>query len=90
MSVINKKRLSSEIFEDQESFDNSFPRSGKWSIEEERFAKKLIEDFQSGILKDCEEGCTLRAYLARKLNCAPMRISKKFAGKCIGKVITNF
>ena len=34
---------------------------------------------------DCENGCTLRAYLSRKLHCAPMRISKKFAGKSIGK-----
>ena len=29
----------------------------------------------------------MRAYLARKLNCAPMRISKKFAGRCIGKLV---
>ena len=31
----------------------------------------------------------MRAYLARKLNCAPMRISKKFAGRCIGKLVFN-
>lgn len=63
------------------------PRSGKWSAEEESFANSLIVDFETGTLADCEEGCTLRSYLARKLNCAPMRISKKFAGRCIGKVI---
>ena len=39
-----------------------------------------------GFLDDCMEGCTLRSYLARRLNCAPMRISKKFAGRCIGKL----
>jgi len=30
-------------------------------------------------------GTTLRSYLSRKLFCSPMRISKKFAGKGIGK-----
>jgi hypothetical protein len=78
--------------------------SGKWTLEEEQFAWKLINDFELGLLSkfimifllgfayflcflsaDCEEGCTLRSYLARKLNCAPMRISKKFAGQNIGK-----
>ena len=53
--------------------------------EEERFANLLIEEFEKGTLHDCENGCTLRAYLSRKLHCAPMRISKKFAGKSIGK-----
>lgn len=32
-------------------------------------------------------GMTLRAYLSRKLFCSPMRISKKFAGKGIGKLV---
>jgi len=67
-------------------FDNSIPRSGKWSTEEETFANRLIVEFEAGSLVDCEDGCTLRSYLAKKLNCAPMRISKKFAGQCIGKV----
>jgi hypothetical protein len=67
-------------------YDTTLPRSGKWTVEEETFAFKLIREFEGGILQDCEEGCTLRSYLARKLNCAPMRISKKFAGKCIGNV----
>lgn len=67
--------------------DDSLQRSGKWSGEEETFANQLVIDFETGALTDCEDGCTLRSYLARKLNCAPMRISKKFAGRCIGKVI---
>lgn len=67
-------------------FDASFPRSGKWTSEEESYANKLISEFEAGTLVDCIEGCTLRAYLAKRLNCAPMRISKKFAGQCIGKV----
>jgi hypothetical protein len=69
--------------------DDSLQRSGKWSGEEETFANQLVIDFETGALTDCEDGCTLRSYLARKLNCAPMRISKKFAGRCIGKVTEN-
>ena len=70
----------------QQADDDSLQRSGKWSGEEETFANQLVIDFETGALTDCEDGCTLRSYLARKLNCAPMRISKKFAGRCIGKV----
>ena len=69
-----------------EDYDDATQRSGKWSADEESFANKLVYDFETGCLEDCEEGTTLRSYLARKLNCAPMRISKKFAGRCIGKV----
>jgi hypothetical protein len=61
-------------------------RAGKWCPEEESFANYLIAEFERGSLNDCDDGCTLRCYLAKKLNCAPMRISKKFAGRCIGKV----
>jgi hypothetical protein len=68
------------------TYDNSIRKSGKWSEEEIMFAKHLIAAFENGNLKDCEDGSTLRAYLSKKLNCSPMRISKKFAGKCIGKV----
>jgi len=34
---------------------------------------------------EISNGMTLRSYLSRKLFCSPMRISKKFAGKGIGK-----
>lgn len=40
-----------------------------------------------GTLPHCENGATLRLYLARKLHCTPMRISKKFAGANVGKAI---
>jgi len=75
----------SNSHDDYVDYDNSSPKSGKWTAEEEQFAQRLIQDFELGLLVDCENGCTLRSYLARKLNCAPMRISKKFAGQCIGK-----
>lgn len=84
------RKRSAEVLDDDSSsayhYDNSTPKSGKWTVEEETFAKKLIIDFEAGNLADCADGCTLRAYLSRKLNCAPMRISKKYAGQCIGKV----
>ena len=61
-------------------------RRGKWTLEEQAYADRLIRDFEAGLLP-LENGATLRAYLSKKLNCDPMRISKKFAGaKCLGKV----
>lgn len=56
-------------------------RRGKWTQEEESYADFLIEHFEKGTVDGCENGCTLRAFLSRKLHCAPMRISKKYAGK---------
>lgn len=61
-------------------------RRGKWTNEEQAYADRLIHDFEAGLLP-LENGATLRAFLSKKLNCDPMRISKKFAGaKCLGKV----
>ena len=61
-------------------------RKGKWTYEEEAYATRLIRDFKAGILP-LRDGASLRAYLAEKLNCEPMRITKKFARTdCIGKV----
>jgi hypothetical protein len=94
MSRSTKSRLSNDgiSMEEKPRFGESMEiqRSGKWTPEEESFANRLIIDFETGTLKDCEDGCTLRSYLARKLRCAPMRISKKFAGRCIGKVRNIF
>ncbi len=61
-------------------------RSGKWTREEEVYAELLIELFEKGHI-DERNGCTLRSFLSRKLHCAPMRISKKYAGKGIGKMV---
>ena len=56
-------------------------RSGKWTKEEEVYALLLIEKFRNGMLSKSEVlSSSLRAWLAKKLNCCPMRISKKFAG----------
>lgn len=62
-------------------------RKGKWTIEEERYASRLIHYFQHGLL-GVADGTTLRAFIADKLECDPMRISKKFTGnERIGKQI---
>jgi hypothetical protein len=60
-------------------------RRGKWTVEEEAYVARVIEDFNSGFL-NAPAGTTLRSYLSEKLQCDPMRITKKFTGDaCIGK-----
>mgnify|MGYP005841332155 CR=1 FL=1 len=54
-------------------------------MEEEEYTTRIIHHFSTGILT-LPEGATLRSYLADKLNCDPMRITKKFAGaSCLGR-----
>lgn len=61
-------------------------RKGKWTTEESLYCDRLIEEFKKGNLP-LAEGTTLRTFLAKLLNCDPMRISKKYTGdQCIGKV----
>jgi hypothetical protein len=59
--------------------DKPSRRVGKWTAEEEMYSEHLIMLFQRGGLQDCREHTTLRAYLAEKLACKPMRITKKYA-----------
>ncbi|KAL7456790.1 hypothetical protein ACHAWC_008263 [Mediolabrus comicus] len=62
-------------------------RKGKWLEEEEEYTSRVIHHFGSGIFV-LPEGKTLRAFLADKLQCDPMRITKKFAGAaCLSKKI---
>ena len=66
---------------------SSVLRRGKWTAEEEAYVERVIRDFNGGLL-DAAPGTTLRSYLSAKLNCDPMRISKKFVGtNCIGKQV---
>ena len=62
-------------------------RRGKWTPEEQDFSEVLIQAFLAGLVPDCADGTTLRAFLSRRLHCAPMRITKKFAGATLGKSI---
>jgi len=66
-------------------FEKMRLRRGKWTMEEEKYAKDLVQQFENGTVSNCDNGSTLRAFLSRRLHCAPMRISKKFAGQGIGK-----
>lgn len=62
-------------------------RKGKWSIEEELYTERLVELFKAGLL-NLKYGVSLRIFLAERLNCEPMRITKKFSrDKSIGKQI---
>ena len=62
-------------------------RRGKWTVEEEAYANRLIQEFKLGMLP-LTDGTTLRTFLSKLLNCDPMRISKKFVGQnCIGKQV---
>jgi len=54
-------------------------RKGTWANEEKLYADMLIACFQVGYAPDCER-LTMRCYVAQKLHCDPMRVSKKFAG----------
>ena len=55
--------------------NNGLPHTGKWPIEEERFAHKLIQQFENGLLDDVEDGTTLRSYLAKTLKCKASSLS---------------
>ena len=50
-------------------------------VEEEEYTSRVIQYFSTGLLT-LPDGATLRSYLADKLNCDPMRITKKFTGAC--------
>ena len=71
------------IFPAPGPFDQLKLRRGKWTSEEEAYAELLIVEFEKGTVEGCENGCTLRSFLSKKLHCAPMRISKKYAGMCV-------
>jgi hypothetical protein len=55
-------------------------RKGRWVIEEEKYADKLIRVFTEGLLHsiDCPIGTSLLQFLASKLQCSPARIKKRF------------
>ncbi|TMW56224.1 hypothetical protein Poli38472_008872 [Pythium oligandrum] len=62
-------------------------RSGKWTAEEEAFTNMIIYYFKRGLL-NIEDGTSLRWYLAKRLNCEAMRVTKKLKGNSsIGKQI---
>lgn len=74
---------ATQISETADEPSNS--RKGAWTEAEEIYADGLRRGFADGQL-NCPPGISLRAYLAGKLGCNEMRISKKFTGKlAVGK-----
>jgi hypothetical protein len=85
-----------EKYDGEEEVSVGSKRKGKWSAEEERYALRLIQLFKHNMLQLddttqahaelCQSrlhkrrGMTLRAFLSEKLQCDPMRVTKKFTG----------
>lgn len=58
-------------------------RQGRWTSEEEQYAKAIMHAFKNGYLP-LPGSTSLRKLLSEVLLCPPMRVSKKFAG-CVHK-----
>jgi hypothetical protein len=68
----------------------TFPNYLSCQVEEEEYTSRIIHYFNTGLLT-LPEGATLRSYLADKLNCDPMRVTKKYAGaSCLGRRVYHF
>ena len=80
----NFRRMSLEVGTGKNNLSNSVvsqspkqktasaKRQGRWTKAEEAYANQLIEEFNAGTLQ-MEDGCMLRIFLAKALNCEPMR-----------------
>lgn len=53
-------------------------RSGQFTPEETEYCNAVINYFKRGYLLDAQNGRTLTGYLAKKLNCGIVRVSKRF------------
>ena len=81
-NVTKKPRKNYELLSRVEN-----ARSGPWTQAEQTYAMKIIDEFEAGRLPEIPPKWTLRLLLSFKLQCPKMRISKKFGGRCRGKVI---
>lgn len=81
METSSMDSQSDHANEETSKSDKRTLRKGKWAVEEEEYTSRVIQHFSAGLLT-LPEGATLRSYLAEKLNCDPMRITKKFTGAC--------
>ncbi|KAG7394713.1 hypothetical protein PHYBOEH_004808 [Phytophthora boehmeriae] len=73
------KKTSQRVLKRSDYSQHGMVRSGRWSVEEENYAKAMIEAFKSGYLP-LHGNVSLRKFLSEVLVCHPMRISKKFVG----------
>lgn len=74
------REIVHDSIEDEALFEDKKLRSGKFTQPEEAYGDILIELFEKG-LADIEKGASLRTFLSKALHCAPMRVTKKIAGK---------
>ena len=80
-----KKQRKTKNYEALSRIENA--RSGPWTMAEQIYAMKIMDEFEAGRLPEIPPKWTLRVLLAHKLKCHKMRISKKFGGRCRGKVL---
>lgn len=88
-STVNKQTTSAQRREKRSTKSKCSPglRSGKWTPEEEAYTNMIIHYFKRGLL-DIDDGTSLRWFLAKRLNCEAMRVTKKLKGNSsIGKQI---
>lgn len=76
---VQSPKRSSKTLKRSDYSQNGAVRSGRWSMEEENYAKAMIEAFKAGYLP-LHGNVSLRKFLSEVLVCHPMRISKKFVG----------
>ncbi|KAF4132529.1 hypothetical protein GN958_ATG18259 [Phytophthora infestans] len=74
-----KKKPAQRVLKRSDYSQYGMVRSGRWSVEEENYAKAMIEAFKAGYLP-LHGNVSLRKFLSEVLVCHPMRISKKFVG----------
>ncbi|ETP31703.1 hypothetical protein F442_19457 [Phytophthora nicotianae P10297] len=78
-STTTKKKPTQRVLKRSDYSQHGMVRSGRWSVEEENYAKAMIEAFKAGYLP-LHGNVSLRKFLSEVLVCHPMRISKKFVG----------
>ncbi|KAG6957852.1 hypothetical protein JG687_00009734 [Phytophthora cactorum] len=78
-ATTTKKKPAQRVLKRSDYSQHGMVRSGRWSVEEENYAKAMIEAFKAGYLP-LHGNVSLRKFLSEVLVCHPMRISKKFVG----------
>mmetsp|Transcript_5585 Transcript_5585/g.5774 ORF Transcript_5585/g.5774 Transcript_5585/m.5774 type:complete len:159 (+) Transcript_5585:92-568(+) len=84
MSFLSNSQSHWEFIRNEILVESSVIRKGRWTIEEEDYAKRLIAAFRNGqlCLQSHEEKLSMGNYLARKLSCDLSRVSSKFSDSC--------
>lgn len=78
-SASSSVKKNSRVLKRSDYSQHGVVRSGRWSVEEENYARAMIDAFKAGYLP-LHGNVSLRKFLSEVLVCHPMRISKKFVG----------